>query len=354
MSSSLKLRTLQKQHEEEVRGAEPRLPTAVEMWVITMTCLWFVSGLFLDGWAHNHKPELESFFTPWHAVFYSGYFATALSLLLIVWLGRRKYGGTFMANIPVGFGHGLVGAGVFILGGIGDLVWHEIFGIEADIEALLSPTHLVLAVSMMLMVSTGLRVWFRTIPPLGVPRFFSQLPMLFSAAFTISVIWFLTQFSHFITSRASGLAPGDGIIDMSQNIAITGYLLHIAIITGVILLLTRRSRIAFGGITIIFTLSMLAMALMRDGQPLILAGVIAGIAADILARRLHPFDAHRKQVRVFGFMIPALFFTAYFVTLSLTDGIWWSVHLWTGSIVMSGLAGLLTTFLVLPLKEWDE
>ena len=38
---------------------------------------WFVGGLFLDGWAHNHIPELESFFTPWHAVFYTGFLAVA-------------------------------------------------------------------------------------------------------------------------------------------------------------------------------------------------------------------------------------------------------------------------------------
>ena len=27
----------------------------------------------LDAWAHNNVPGLETFFTPWHAVFYSGF-----------------------------------------------------------------------------------------------------------------------------------------------------------------------------------------------------------------------------------------------------------------------------------------
>jgi hypothetical protein len=39
--------------------------------------LWTILGLFLDGWAHSHgKPE--SFFSPWHGVLYSGFFAAAV------------------------------------------------------------------------------------------------------------------------------------------------------------------------------------------------------------------------------------------------------------------------------------
>ncbi|MBP7114258.1 MAG: hypothetical protein KBA40_02275 [Candidatus Peribacteraceae bacterium] len=355
MSSSLKLRSLQKQHEEVSRATEPRVPTAREMWAVTLTCFWFLSGLFIDGWAHIHRPELESFFTPWHAVFYSGYAATALTLLLIIWLARKRQGGTFMESIPHGFGYALIGAAVFAIGGVGDMAWHELFGVEANIEALLSPTHLVLAVSMGLMLSTGLRVWCKTTPPIGVPNFLTQLPMLLSGAMTLSLIWFMTNFSHFIIPRASSLPPEDPIVaDMSQNIAITGYLFHIAVITGVILFIARRARIATGGFTTIFTLSILEMALMRDGLAFVPAGFATGVLADILARRLHPFELHRREVRMFAFIIPAAFFTAYFLTLSLTSGIWWTVHLWTGSIVMSGLTGLLVSFLVLPLKEWDE
>ncbi len=35
---------------------------------------WMICGLFLDGWAHGaQKPE--TFFSPWHAVLYSGFVA---------------------------------------------------------------------------------------------------------------------------------------------------------------------------------------------------------------------------------------------------------------------------------------
>ena len=42
-----------------------------ESLAFTVFSLWAVTGLFLDGWSHNHHRP-ETFFTPWHAVLYSG------------------------------------------------------------------------------------------------------------------------------------------------------------------------------------------------------------------------------------------------------------------------------------------
>jgi hypothetical protein len=38
----------------------------------------------------------------------------------------------------------------------------------------------------------------------------------------------------------------------------------------------------------------------------------------------------------------------YFVVMMLTQGIGWSVHLWTGSIVLAGVTGLLLSYLIIP------
>ena len=75
---------------------------------------WLIVGLFVDGWAHNNdKPE--SFFTPWHGLFYSGFTATALWLLS----RYRRHG-----SIPVGYGLGFLGLALFAAGGVADMVWH--------------------------------------------------------------------------------------------------------------------------------------------------------------------------------------------------------------------------------------
>ena len=41
-------------------------------WIMILVIIWGIGGLFLDGWAHTNLPRLETFFTPWHAVLYSG------------------------------------------------------------------------------------------------------------------------------------------------------------------------------------------------------------------------------------------------------------------------------------------
>jgi hypothetical protein len=38
----------------------------------------------------------------------------------------------------------------------------------------------------------------------------------------------------------------------------------------------------------------------------------------------------------------------YFLALRLTEGIWWSVHVWAGAIVLAGLVGWLVSYLVVP------
>src|SRR2546427_9735313 len=51
-------------------------------WLMVVVSVWWLGGLFIDGWAHSNLPQLETFFTPWHAVFYSGFLAVAITLLV--------------------------------------------------------------------------------------------------------------------------------------------------------------------------------------------------------------------------------------------------------------------------------
>src|SRR5215470_1061860 len=36
--------------------------------VYGVTVSWFLGGAFLDSWAHENIPRLETFWTPWHGV----------------------------------------------------------------------------------------------------------------------------------------------------------------------------------------------------------------------------------------------------------------------------------------------
>ncbi|MGY4542029.1 hypothetical protein ACVWY0_001942 [Arthrobacter sp. UYNi723] len=103
--------------------------------------LLIVTAVYLDGRAHILGLP-DSFFTPWHAFLYGGL------LLLVGWLavlGRRAAARLRVARlavVPAGYGHAVAGAADFGAGGISDMVWHQLFGVEFGIDALLSPTHL--------------------------------------------------------------------------------------------------------------------------------------------------------------------------------------------------------------------
>ena len=45
--------------------------------VTTALSGWVVAGMVLDAWAHQNVSQLETFFTPWHAVLYTGFMAMA-------------------------------------------------------------------------------------------------------------------------------------------------------------------------------------------------------------------------------------------------------------------------------------
>ena len=70
----------------------------------------------------------------------------------------------------------------------------------------------------------------------------------------------------------------------------------------------------------------------------------------------------RRQVRLdtllrlrwFAFAIPAISSAAYFAGVLATGGTWWSIHLVAGSIVISGLAGWLLSYLVFPVPGPGE
>src|SRR5436305_11220206 len=59
-------------------------------WIMVVVSIWWLGGLFIDGWAHSNIPQLETFFTPWHAVFYSGYLAVTFTLLVQILLNLRQ------------------------------------------------------------------------------------------------------------------------------------------------------------------------------------------------------------------------------------------------------------------------
>jgi hypothetical protein len=84
------------------------------------------------------------------------------------------------------------------------------------------------------------------------------------------------------------------------------------------------------------------------GLALFAAALVAGILSDVALATLRPSLERTGALRVFAFLVPATLYACYFAVLDLGGGIWWSIHFWTGIIVMSGIAGLLLSYLLAP------
>ncbi|HEY7469724.1 MAG TPA: hypothetical protein VIC07_09405 [Acidimicrobiia bacterium] len=176
--------------EREVVTAEPN-PSRLD-WGMGILSVLLVGGFFIDLWAHSHGRVDESFFTPWHAILYAaaGLFG---GILLAIWLRNRRSGAAFAEALPAGYGLSLIGAGVFLAAGVGDLIWHEVFGIEQSVDALLSPTHLALATSGMMMVFGPVRsAWWKG-PPLSFPLW---LPWVLGMTMGLGILGAFTEYAH--------------------------------------------------------------------------------------------------------------------------------------------------------------
>src|SRR5262245_45528935 len=69
-----------------------------------------VGGSLTDAWAHtNIINELESFFTPWHALLYGGFTATAAWTFWLAYRRKAEARRWWRDAWPVGYGAGAVG-----------------------------------------------------------------------------------------------------------------------------------------------------------------------------------------------------------------------------------------------------
>lgn len=336
-----------------VQAAGQPAPSPKFDWLMTVLGLWFAGGVFLDGWAHNHLDSaLETFFTPWHAVMYSGFAACGLALTLAAWTHRRK-GFAWKRSLPPGYMPSLAGAGIFAAGGGFDLFWHLTFGIEKNVEALLSPAHLILAVGAVLVLSGPFRAaWRNPAPPRGL---FASLPMILSMAFAVSIVSFMTQFAHPVRHLAAGTKPAAAMADIGQGRAVAGFVMQLGLLTGLALLAVRRwgRALPMGAFAIVFGVNMLGMSFMSDEQRLILGAALAGLFADWKVRYLAPTPDRPRAFRLFAAEVPAAYALAVFLSLMATAKLWWSVHMWTGTVAVSGVAGLFLSYLLLPPKMPD-
>jgi len=322
--------------------------------------VWISGGFFLDAWAHGHVP-VESFFTPYHAVFYSG--MLALLLVLAVFTLRSRSRGYGWANaIPRPYRLALLGIPIFVVGGIADMLWHKLLGIEEGVDALLSPTHQILGLAIFFVSSGPIRSVLAA--RAGAATLAQQLPLTLGLATWLILAHFGTAYAFDPAAGRTNAPPP--IVPFTTNYltalsigyykVATGVLIVIfqsTLLAGFALWMVSRIHPAPGMLTLLFVIGGIPAAAAFTNQTPLLAvtsaqSLLTGTFADAFVARFdpHPVAGYFRPLRWFGATVPMTYIGIYLLGTALADGIWWDWNIALGSWIWSGVCGFALSLLV--------
>jgi hypothetical protein len=310
----------------------------------------------LDAWAHTHQ-RLESFLTPWHGVLYSGFVVVMAWMAWIALRARlpRRAG----EAVPVGYGLGLVGVGVFLVSAIADGIWHTLFGVEVGIEAQFSPTHIGLFLGALLIFTTPLRAAWSSSEPGPAPTIRAFLPAVLSLAWATLLVQFLFLYVSAFREDAPLLAPGQSgatlatipaVLEITRVRGLVSVQVTNLLLLGPVLLVLRRWRPPFGTATLLFGMVAALVAVVDEfarGEVVVVA-LAGGLAADWLIVRSAGWPNRTRAHRAVAIGTPLALWASYFLAVQVRWGIGWPAELWAGSVVFAALGGFALSLLMVP------
>ena len=302
---------------------------------------WLTLGGFVDGFAHRNLDTPETFFTPWHGVLYSGFLATTT---WVAWLmvKRRPRSRSIRHAVPPGYETTVAGIIVFMAGGVGDGLWHTLFGIEVSIDALLSPTHLLLLLGALLIVSGPLRSRWRVTG--DEPGFSLLLPAVLAVTMGAAELGFFFQYVDGLSTRFMQVpyrpGPEEGYFELVAGLA--AILITTTILMGGLLLLLRRWKLPAWSALLYFTVFGALMETLEgyDFPEDLIAPVVAGVAVELFLLIVIPRVRPDLGLRILAFIVPVVLWGTRFVVFEQFADINWPVSVWTGTIFFAGLTGL--------------
>lgn len=252
---------------------------------------------------------------------------------------------------PHGYGLAAAGVVIFGLGGGGDMLWHVVFGVEVGIDALLSPTHLVLLAGGALVLSTGLRAgWTRPVGPFG-PTLRAELPAVLSLTLVTALGAFFLLYASVFSRPAVWSAPtpvpegapGHDAAEAGTALGLASYLVTTLLLVAPLLLAERTARrprgAAFVLIAAVSWLSVSVAGFTRYGTVTAVAVTVAALALEpLLALVSRSSWSSSLRLSVLAATVPALLWSGQLLALALVAGLAWPPELWAGVVGLTVLA----------------
>ena len=280
--------------------------------------LWFFIGAWIDSSAHTYLiDDIETFFTPWHAVLYSGY---AFSVLVAIYVKNKIK--------DYKFDVGVLGAVVFGIGGASDAVWHTLLGIETGVEPLVSPSHLMLFLGAFLMLD-----YVFTARP-STDKLDTASVVAVSTIY--GLIMFITQFLHPYLQY--------GVFFSYDDAFAAGTLFFQAMLASIVFVYAIRFKMTSSQMFLLYFLSFVYVSVHSSlgdtGLMLLIIGIGSAYSfAVYLVTNWYYKTDHDRKIQVSTAMVASLyglFFVVYLLILQAQNSydITWRFY---------GLGGLVTT-----------
>ena len=280
--------------------------------------LWFFIGAWIDSSAHTYLiDDIETFFTPWHAVLYSGY---AFSVLVAIYVKNKIK--------DYKFDVGVLGAVVFGIGGASDAVWHTLLGIETGVEPLVSPSHLMLFLGAFLMLD-----YVFTARP-STDKLDTASVVAVSTIY--GLIMFITQFLHPYLQY--------GVFFSYDDAFAAGTLFFQAMLAGIVFVYAIRFKMTSSQMFLLYFLSFVYVSVHSSlgdtGLMLLIIGIGSAYSFGVYSVTNWYYKTdHDRKIQVSTAMVASLyglFFVIYLLILQSQNSydITWRFY---------GLGGLVTT-----------
>jgi hypothetical protein len=342
-----------------------------ELLVLIVCTLVTTVGLAGDISRHLLDPASlakgNDFLSGWHLVLYGGVFSVGLWL----GLGAIRRGPAYVRAAPAT----AIGFATLSVGAVCDAAWHKVFGTEAQVEALVSPPHLVVFAGLVFLLSSPVVIlWKRPDRRLGF------VPSAAVGVSIVSVVLVTSLFTGFLTPLVAGLSLG-GTVEPVVGSSLDPYYqvrgLGIAIwtVTVVVAMSTVvlvRFRPVVGTMVVSFALigvpalvgthlqsaSPIAnlIGYRADGSqifdtpaavwPLMVGFVAAGLASEVVLVLLARPVLRRLGLALHGAAVGAALWSFVFVGLKLNHHLKWGASLGGGAITLSALVGAAVASLV--------
>ena len=313
---------------------------AFESTVVLFSCL-FAAAAYFDAWTYVNTTSGRSLLEPWQdATLHLSWFLLTAYLVAVMSVNVRR-GLPITRSLPPGYGWSFIGCVGFSAMALLDRWAQLALGNEIGLSALLSPARVGEIIAGGLMVTGPLRAaWRRQDEQAG-------LAAIVAAALLLSTITFVTQFAHpFRDPWAGGSGPTkEAIFWVAEDLGVAGLVLQGLSFAATFLLLIRRFQIRFGSLTLICLINGALVAPLKGHWEMLVVAAVTGIVADAAYVWLKPGASNPARLRVFAFLVPATFAATFFVVIAFAQGTWWSAHVWAGAILVTGLSGLLISYL---------